>query len=84
MSGWNFFTGWSKGTRMRVNYLLFVTALLSSSGVVAGEVDVPPLELLEYLGEWEDRNGRWLDPQMLQLAMPDGEEQVNEEEKDAQ
>lgn len=84
MSGWNFITGWNKGTRMRVNYLLFVTALLSSSAVVAGEVDVPPWELLEYLGEWEDRNGRWLDPQMLQLATPDGEEQVNEEEKDEQ
>lgn len=64
------------------NKLLLVAALLGSNAAWAEEVDVPPLELLEYLGEWEDGEGRWIDPENLQLAMPAGEEQAKEEEKD--
>lgn len=71
---------------MRVNSLLLAAALLASNAAAAEEVEAPPLELLEYLGEWEDSDGQWLDPQMLRLVMPGGpplgEEQVNEEDKD--
>ena len=74
--------------RARVNSWLFTAALFASATLWAEEVEVPPLELLEYLGEWEDGNGQWVDPQLLQLAMPrgleqaNGEEQVNEEGND--
>ena len=28
----------------------------------AGPADVPDLELLEFLGEWETEDGEWIDP----------------------
>lgn len=67
---------------MRGKELLLAAALLGSGALMAGEADVPPLELLEYLGEWQDAEGRWLDPVMLQLAMLTGGVQANEEDKD--
>lgn len=82
MSGSIFTTGWNRGIRVQANYLLLVAALLGSGTAMAEEVDVPPLELLEYLGEWQDADGRWLDPETLQLAMQAGGEQANEEDKD--
>ncbi len=86
MNGSISITGWNKGARVRVNSLLLAAVLLVSNAASAEEVEVPPLELLEYLGEWEDSDGQWFDPQLLQLVMPGspplGEEQVNEEDKD--
>ena len=67
---------------MRGKKLLLAAALLASAVAMAEEADVPPLELLEYLGEWEDAEGRWFDPEMLSLAMPTGGEEANEEDKD--
>ena len=85
MNGSTSITGWNKEARVRVNALLLAAALLVSNAASAEEVEAPPLELLEYLGEWEDSDGKWVDPQMLQLVMPGspslGEEQVNEEGK---
>lgn len=64
------------------NKFLLAAALLASTAALAEEAEVPTLELLEYLGEWEDRDGQWFDPQTLQLAIPGSEEQANEEEND--
>ena len=82
MSSSTFISGWIKEARMRANYLLLVMSMLGAGTSLAEEPQAPPLELLEYLGEWEDREGRWTDPQLLELAMPGGDEQVNEEQKD--
>ena len=81
MSGLNFITGWTSRVRARVNSWLFTAVLFASATLWAEEVEVPPLELLEYLGEWEDGNGQWVEPQLLQLAMPHGEAQANGEEQ---
>ena len=67
---------------MPASALLLSLVLFGTAAAWAEEVEVPPLGLLEYLGEWEDRDGQGLDPQLLQLLMPRGEEQVNEEDKD--
>lgn len=67
---------------MRVKSLLLAAALLGSNAALAEEAEAPPLELLEYLGEWEDCEGQWVDPEILQLVMLGGEEQMNEEDKD--
>lgn len=82
MNGSISITGSNRGTRVRVKPLLLAVALLGVNSVLAEETEVPPLELLEYLGEWEDSEGQWVDPQLLQLAMPRSEEQVNEEQHD--
>lgn len=67
---------------MPVKRLLLATALLAGTAAVAEEAQAPPLELLEYLGEWGDAEGQWLDPEILQLVSLGGGEQANEEEKD--
>ena len=62
--------------------LLVAATLFVSTALHAEGVETPPLELLEYLGEWEGREGEWIDPQLLQLAMPGDGQQVNEEQND--
>lgn len=74
--------GLNKGAQVQVKSLLLAAALLGFNVVVAEEAEVPPLELLEYLGEWEDQEGQWLDPQLLQLVLPGSEDQTNVEDKD--
>ena len=75
---------------------VFLTALImiqafvpSLPGACAGEPDAaeqredadgPPLELLEFLGEWENRDGEWMDPLELEdWPIPDQERQENED-----
>lgn len=43
--------------------------------------EIPSLEFLEFLGEWETEDGRWIDPEELdQISLPDPERK--NEEKD--
>ncbi len=54
--------------------LLFVAPVLAES-----DSDEPTLELLEFLAEWQDEEGRWIDPVALvineeDLVTDDGEE----------
>ena len=45
------------------------------------EAEMPSLELLEFLGDWETEDGEWIDPEELeQIAITD-QEQKNENEK---
>lgn len=48
-------------------WLLFV--LLPSIVCATEDTQQPSLELLEYLGNWEDVNGNWIDPQLLEPAV---------------
>jgi len=53
---------------MRVSHFALLMLSLLTAGVFAAEEEQPSLELLEYLGNWEDSNGDWIDPQMLEPA----------------
>ncbi len=45
------------------------------------EAEMPSLELLEFLGDWEMEDGEWIDPEELeQIAITD-QEQEHENEK---
>jgi len=40
----------------------------------------PPLELLEFLGEWETQDGEWIDPlDFEEWPLPDQEHEKNED-----
>ncbi len=47
------------------------------------DAEMPSLELLEFLGDWETDDGEWIDPEELeQIAVTDPEqEQEHENEK---
>ncbi len=51
---------------MRVNKAFLLLLYLLPLTVNAVEQEPPSMELLEYLGNWEDSNGNWIDPQMLE------------------
>ena len=54
---------------------LLLLAFLPLSPSVMAEEDAPDLALLEFLGDWEDADGEWIDP--LQLL----DERVSEEDR---
>ena len=46
------------------------------------ESEMPSLELLEFLGDWETDDGEWIDPEELeQIALTDQEQESHEEQK---
>ncbi len=49
--------------RVSKTVLLLLTLL---SLTLHAEEEQPSMELLEYLGNWEDANGSWIDPQLLE------------------
>ncbi len=53
--------------QVRKTAILLLTLLPST--LCAAEEEQPSLELLEYLGNWEDANGSWIDPQLLLPAV---------------
>lgn len=58
--------------RRAAAWSLVLTLLIASSALGADQdggdeqADVPPLELLEFLGQWETDDGEWIDPQELE------------------
>lgn len=66
--------------------LLMVMFFLMSMAAVAvqgAEQDSPSLELLEFLGEWETENGRWVDPtEFKDVVLPDEEQEDEEQERE--
>lgn len=56
---------------MRASPLLLL-GLLAALPSMAGEAGPPTLELLEYLGEWQDTDGNEIDPQALALLGLEG------------
>lgn len=56
-------------TPMQYKYLIaLISLLLSTSQVIAAEqeTDAPDNELLDYLGQWQQVDGEWIDPMQLQ------------------
>jgi len=46
------------------------------------ETEIPSLELLEFLGDWETDDGEWIDPEELEhIALTDQEQEENEDNK---
>ena len=44
--------------------------------------EIPSLEFLEFLGEWETEGGRWIDPEELdQMPLPDTDKKTEEEDE---
>ncbi len=52
---------------MRVEHLLAGMLLLLPLTGMAEDTELPSLELLEYLGEWQDEAGNEVDPHVLAL-----------------
>ena len=46
------------------------------------ETEMPSLEFLEFLGDWETDDGEWIDPEeMEQIALTDQEQEEYEDKK---
>lgn len=72
---------------MRFSPLVLVLLLLSPPLLAEEEAPPPSLELLEYLGGWEDEQGNWLDPLTLdaaavELAQAESETDTDDEQDD--
>lgn len=63
---------------MRASLALLLVVALLSQPLLAEDTEQPSLELLEYLGRWEDKQGNWLDPRTLAVAALDGAQIENE------
>lgn len=58
---------------------------MSAVAVQGAEQDPPSIELLEFLGEWETRDGTWVDPtEFKDVVLPDKEEKDEEPKSDEQ
>ena len=61
---------------MRVSWLWALPFLpLGASAEERAQPQPPQLEIIEFLGEWEDANDGWLDPAELDLDWPQAERQ---------
>lgn len=56
--------------------------LLLLAGSVPAEEMSPSMELLEFLGEWENENGEWVDPEELAATTLPDESERDEERSD--
>jgi len=46
------------------------------------DTEIPSLEFLEFLGEWETEDGQWIDPEELdQISLPDTEKKNEDEDE---
>ncbi|MFO7594316.1 MAG: hypothetical protein R6X15_09775 [Pseudomonadota bacterium] len=64
---------------------LLLALLLLSPPLAAEDREQPSLELLEYLGGWEDEEGNWLDPVTLgaaDLKLAQRESETDDEQDD--
>ena len=64
--------------------LLSTPALAQEPGQVREEsenTEMPSLEFLEFLGDWETDDGEWIDPEELEQIVLTDQEQENEDEK---
>lgn len=64
-------TGYPRKKRLaRSAVLLFMVSVYSISAA-AEDDSVPPMELLEFLADWETTDGQWVDPlELEELSVP--------------
>ncbi|GJL77368.1 MAG: hypothetical protein NPINA01_03570 [Nitrospinaceae bacterium] len=74
---------------------VFVLTILTASGKAQppepGEAiesqrkkaqEIPSLEFLEFLGEWETEDGRWIDPEELEkMSLPEPKREKDEDDE---
>ena len=85
MRTWNSTNGWMSMS-FPVRVLVLLTWLVSMWAYAEGKTndEVPAMELLLFLGEWETDNGEWIDPgefeddSFEQLIDPVNEDTTNE------
>ena len=71
------------GRRLLMAMILLMN--MSAVAVQGAEQDPPSIELLEFLGEWETRDGTWVDPtEFKDVVLPDKEEKDEEPKSDEQ
>ena len=64
------------------NRLLLLLVLLPLAALAADEAEQPSLELLEFLGTWETKDGQWVDPtQLLEATEADTQAKQTEDQK---
>ena len=75
--------------------VVFISTILASTGQAQQpepgktikrqqekEQEIPTLEFLEFLGEWETEDGRWIAPEELeQMSLPDPEQERHEQDE---
>ena len=79
MKNWNFTNGW-RMSKVLVNYTLVLILVFASCDVLAEDEEQPSLEFLEFLGELETQDGKWIDPLLL-LEVDETELKVSEKEE---
>ena len=65
--------------------LMAMILLMNVSAIPAqgAEQGSPSLELLEFLGEWETEDGKWVDPtEFKDVVHPDEEQEDEEQERE--
>ena len=69
MKIWTFTNGWKRHKPMAEFLIMFFTLLILSlfsiSVYADDKVDQPSPELLEFLGEWETKDGEWFNPMWI-------------------
>lgn len=69
----------------KVNTLLCGTALLLFAPVLAAdekeENEMPDIEFLEFLGTWQDSDGKWVDPMQFKSEHENDNERHKAEEQ---
>jgi hypothetical protein len=58
-------------SRRNGNLRWLLLALLPLGAAFAAEEEQPSMELLEFLGSWETKDGEWLDPVSMLSALLD-------------
>ena len=71
MKTWNFSTGWKKARRRAECVALCLVIAPPLAADEPPTAQAPSMSLLEFLGEWETAEGRWVDP--LEFEDPDPE-----------
>lgn len=52
------------------------------AGDKSEDTEMPSLEFLEFLGDWETDDGEWIDPEELEkIVLTDQEQEKNEDEQ---
>ena len=67
-----------------VRRLCLILAVLTSSSLYAEQASAPDVEFLEFLGEWQTKDGQWQDPIELMEMQEANLLQVKESETDEQ